>query len=320
MWKKTGFICVVVTTALAMQEVEMRAKRQTGTFGAWSAASSLEAIAPFAHSALNTAALEGCPAVSVDGRYLFMASNRPGSAGLDLWVSQRGQPNDPWGAPSNLGPAVNTPANEFCPTPLPDGRTLLFVSTRPGGCGGGDIYYTSWLGGNSFTERCFGRGEQSRRRSQPIPRDAGPCTMGALFLEHAGGRRTTGDAGGTRRRQRHLYRRHSAERRHRSALSRARHQHHVRRLAAERPKRRQGNLLRLESARLAGRRHLDVRARAGGANVEPADQRGRRQQPGERDSCLSFSDGTTLYLGSTRSDAEGSSDLYMATRVRLGAR
>ena len=128
MWKKTGFICGIVTTALAMQEVEMGAKRQAGTFGAWSAATSLESTAPFAHSTLNTAALEGCPAVSVDGQFLFLASNRPGGVGgLDIWVSQRGGAREAWGAPTVLPLPVNTPANEFCPTPAPDGRTLLFV-------------------------------------------------------------------------------------------------------------------------------------------------------------------------------------------------
>jgi Tol biopolymer transport system component len=82
-----------------------------------------------------------------------MATNRGGAAtGLDIWVSLRSGTNQPWGAPIALAAPVNTAANEFCPTPLPDGRTLLFVSNKPGGCGGGDIYYTSWLGGNSFSE------------------------------------------------------------------------------------------------------------------------------------------------------------------------
>jgi Tol biopolymer transport system component len=34
---------------------------------------------------------------------------------------------------------VNSIYADYCPTPV-NGKTLLFVSTRPGGCGGGDIY------------------------------------------------------------------------------------------------------------------------------------------------------------------------------------
>ncbi len=86
----------------------------------------------------NTGANDGCPAPTRDGLELYMASNRPGSQGLDIWVSRRNTARDPWGPPQNLGAPINTPANEFCPTPLPDNR-LMFVSTRPG-CGGSDIY------------------------------------------------------------------------------------------------------------------------------------------------------------------------------------
>jgi hypothetical protein len=44
------------------------------------------------------------------------------------------------GPPVNPGAPINTAADEFCPTPLRNGRGLLFVSTKTGGCGGPDIY------------------------------------------------------------------------------------------------------------------------------------------------------------------------------------
>jgi Tol biopolymer transport system component len=123
------------------------------SFGEWSTAVNLESTFPYADPLLNTEALEGCPAISVDGLSLYMASNRGGAPqGLDIWVSQREHRTDPWGAPVNLGAPVNTGANEFCPTPLPDGRTLLFVSTKTGGCGGSDIYASFRLGGNTWTQ------------------------------------------------------------------------------------------------------------------------------------------------------------------------
>jgi hypothetical protein len=40
----------------------------------------------------------------------------------------------------NLGPNINSSAADHCPLPTPDGRTLIFVSNRPGGFGGNDFY------------------------------------------------------------------------------------------------------------------------------------------------------------------------------------
>jgi WD40-like Beta Propeller Repeat len=98
---------------------------------------------PGTHPEVNTAFNEGCPTLARDGRTLYMASNRPGGeGGLDIWVSTRESAVAPWGEPVNLGPPVNTPADEFCPSPARDGHLFFFVSTRPGGCGGSDIYMT----------------------------------------------------------------------------------------------------------------------------------------------------------------------------------
>jgi Tol biopolymer transport system component len=99
-------------------------------------------VDPDGSANLNTAALEGCPIEGPDGRSLYFASNRDGQ--IDLWVSQRPNPNGAWGEPEKLPEPVNSAFNDFCPTPLPGGG-LLFVSTRPGGCGTGtaDIYQTA---------------------------------------------------------------------------------------------------------------------------------------------------------------------------------
>lgn len=109
-------------------------------FTEWSPAVSAESL-DGTNASLNTAFQDGCPAPSKDGLALYMASNRPGGqGGLDIWVARRASADDPFGAPENLGAPVNTPADEFCPTPLTNGHTLLFVSTKAGGCGGSDIY------------------------------------------------------------------------------------------------------------------------------------------------------------------------------------
>src|SRR5688572_10587896 len=89
---------------------------------------------------------DGCPIESADGLSLFIASNRPGTAGgNDIWAADRDSLGSAWGTPRNLGAPINTASADFCPTPVL-GRSLFFVSERPGDgtgptpCGGGDIY------------------------------------------------------------------------------------------------------------------------------------------------------------------------------------
>ena len=93
--------------------------------------------------AFNGSALDGCPFISRDERTFYMASNRTGGlGGIDIWVARRASPDEPWGAPENLGAPVNSSANDFCPTIDRNDHTLYFVSNRAGGCGGADIYVT----------------------------------------------------------------------------------------------------------------------------------------------------------------------------------
>jgi Tol biopolymer transport system component len=74
-----------------------------------------------------------------------MASNRPGGlGGIDIWVAERASAEEPFGAPTNMGAPVNSPDNDFCPSPLRDGKGFMFVSNRPGGCGSADIYITRY--------------------------------------------------------------------------------------------------------------------------------------------------------------------------------
>jgi hypothetical protein len=109
--------------------------------GPWGQAHKIDEIAGNS-TELNTSSLDGCPILSPDGRSLYMASNRPGGhGGLDIWVAQRPDTAQPFGAPENLPAPINSAANDFCPTPL-RGNRLLFVSNRATeqSCGMGDIY------------------------------------------------------------------------------------------------------------------------------------------------------------------------------------
>src|SRR5689334_3320917 len=128
-----GGVVLLCTTAVAFGAAT--------SYGPWGQAVRVEAAG--ADPAFNGPALDGCPFVSRDGKTFYMASNRPGGlGGIDIWVSHRDGPGDPWGAPENVGAPVNSPANDFCPTVARDGHGFYFISSRAGGCGGDDIYST----------------------------------------------------------------------------------------------------------------------------------------------------------------------------------
>jgi hypothetical protein len=90
---------------------------------------------------LSTAQSEQRPSVRFDGLELFLG--RLGSGNFDLWVSTRESVLDAWGAPTDLGPIVNSPGDDAQPHIAADRQTLLFASTRPGGCGNADLYVTT---------------------------------------------------------------------------------------------------------------------------------------------------------------------------------
>ncbi len=87
------------------------------------------------------------PSISADGLMLFFNSSRPGGFGSgDLYVSTRSSVNASWGNAVNLGPQVNTPYDEKGPFVSVDGSQLYYVSARPGGIGGLDLYQVPILG------------------------------------------------------------------------------------------------------------------------------------------------------------------------------
>lgn len=89
---------------------------------------------------VNTDRNEGAQTLSADGHFMFYtACNRPeGRGSCDIYFSSRLKGN--WSFPDNLEAPVNTKAWEAQPSISPDGRTLYFVSNRPGGIGKMDIW------------------------------------------------------------------------------------------------------------------------------------------------------------------------------------
>ena len=100
--------------------------------------------------AINTEFWESSPSLSPDKRHLYFSSNRPGGlGGKDIWMSSR-QPNGKWGKPENLGPTINTKADEGCPFIHADNQTLYFNSNGHGGYGLTDLFLSKRQADNSW--------------------------------------------------------------------------------------------------------------------------------------------------------------------------
>ena len=89
---------------------------------------------------VNTDYWESSPSLSPDKKDLYFSSSQEGGfGGRDLWVTHR-QANGKWGRPVNLGPDVNTSADESCPFIHADNQTLYFNSNGHMGYGMTDLF------------------------------------------------------------------------------------------------------------------------------------------------------------------------------------
>jgi hypothetical protein len=98
---------------------------------------------PSSVDSINSGYDDKCPFVR--GRYMVYASEMPGGyGGFDLYYSvfRSGK----WSSPVNMGPGINSPANEYRPVLGVDlkfeNHFLIFSSDRSGGKGGYDLYFT----------------------------------------------------------------------------------------------------------------------------------------------------------------------------------
>ena len=108
-----------------------RAKRSGSGFSAREALSLAVNTVPSATDPGPQAAWEFNPEITFDGKTLVFTSLRPGGFGYgDLYVSHL--VNDEWTPAQNLGPTVNTAADEFHPTLTRGFTELFFVRRIPG--------------------------------------------------------------------------------------------------------------------------------------------------------------------------------------------
>lgn len=102
---------------------------------------------------VNSPYAEYSPALTIDGNTLIFTRRRPadpvsgrGPETEDFYVSHR--EDGQWGAATNIGPPINTPANEGAQSVSADGRELFFTACgRPGGFGSCDLYYSRLVNG-----------------------------------------------------------------------------------------------------------------------------------------------------------------------------
>ena len=89
----------------------------------------------------DSAANEFDPAFSADGRVVYFFSNRAGGfGGDDIYATDFDPATGAFGAPLNLGAAINSAGDEWAPTPSPDGKSLLFATNGRGGAGRHDLF------------------------------------------------------------------------------------------------------------------------------------------------------------------------------------
>jgi TolB protein len=112
---------------------------------------------PVPIAALNSSASEFAPAFDPTGHWLFFGSERDGGCGgRDLWLSYRSNRRDDlgWKPPISLGCGLSWPGFDDGPTYFRDDRTglgvLFFISDRPGGAGGRDVWMASHRDGGPF--------------------------------------------------------------------------------------------------------------------------------------------------------------------------
>ena len=277
-------------------------------FGDWGIPINAESI-PGTSSEFNTAFNDGCPYLSPDGLSFYTASNRPGGmGGQDIWRAIRNSTNEPFGAFVNLPAPINSTADDFCPTPLLGGG-LYFVTSRAGGFGGGDIYFSLEEGGGWSVPQNLGSQINSPAgEASPSYFEDG---SGNSYLYFSSNREGGFEAGGT---DSDIYF---------SANFGAAQLAPGLNTASDdfRPNvRGEGREIVFDSNRAGGLGGFDIwtasRNGIGDGWQTPSNLMSLNSTANETRASFSR-DGATLFLGSNRAGSEGQSDIYVTTRAAV---
>lgn len=113
------------------QDLGTKIFRSTRTGGEWGEPQEMKLF-------LDSSITVGHPAINAEGDTLYFASDAPGGyGGKDIWMAEL--EGDTWINVQNLGPQINTSADEMFPTIRYNGE-LYFSSTGHPGYGGLDIF------------------------------------------------------------------------------------------------------------------------------------------------------------------------------------
>ncbi len=91
------------------------------------------------------------PMLTLDGKYLLYASNKPGGeGGLDLWYASL--EGDKLGKSTNFGKTINTAANEKSPFYFEPSKQLVFANEGRVGMGGYDLFTAKGTIGGTWSD------------------------------------------------------------------------------------------------------------------------------------------------------------------------
>ena len=139
---KTVYFTSEIETGVPSKSRKFRNK--SGIFEAELSGLQLISIKPFKFN--NPDYNTGQPSISPDGKYLFFASDMPGGqGGSDIYYCESVDGN--WSTPVNMGPKVNSAATDNYPCIHFSGK-LYFASSREGGMGGLDVYFSEITDGS----------------------------------------------------------------------------------------------------------------------------------------------------------------------------
>jgi Tol biopolymer transport system component len=124
------------------------------------------------------------PVISADDLELYFSVYSGGQ--MDIWVSTRPSPSDPWGVPVSLGPTVNSPAQDWLAWLSPDGLTALIWSDRPGGYGSLDTWVTTRPSKSSAWEKPWNLGPAFNTKYSDCLASVSPDGRWGYFSDYEG--------------------------------------------------------------------------------------------------------------------------------------